>query len=129
MFNVNYFVVSQCNPYVLPLVSECPRVLGQLHCHHGSACCWLWTKQGCLAEAHGLGGRTCCPCLPPGSAPMNGLAAPHTRPPAALKRLVPRQLGNLVEGEFKHRWAAGRNECFLRPLRTAGMVCWATMEG
>ncbi len=24
MFNVNYFVVSQCNPYVLPLVSEWP---------------------------------------------------------------------------------------------------------
>ncbi|KAI3427004.1 hypothetical protein D9Q98_006948 [Chlorella vulgaris] len=41
MFNVNYFVVSQANPYVLPLM--------------------------------------------------------------ALKRLVPRRLGNLVEGEFKHR--------------------------
>lgn len=41
MFNVNYFIVSQANPYVLPLV--------------------------------------------------------------ALKRLVPRKLGNLVEGEFKHR--------------------------
>jgi predicted acylesterase/phospholipase RssA len=49
MFNVNYFVVSQCNPYVLPLIT--------------------------------------------------------------LKRLVPRQVGSLVEGEFKHRWAAGRISC------------------
>lgn len=73
------------------------------------ACCWLWTKLGCLAEPLCLKVAPAAPDCLLALLLCLSFAAPDTRPPAALKRLVPRQVGNLVEGEFKHRWAAGRH--------------------
>ena len=74
MFNVNYFVVSQCNPYVLPLISE----LGLLHGSSAGVCvaamllsCARVEQRECgcrldgmsRGKCRGCGGRS--PAVPP----------------------------------------------------------------
>ena len=161
LFNVNYFVVSQCNPYVLPLVSEsCPPLaacsspclLASHLVHSRSNLTWklaallLPLVSGCASPAgllamlrflgarplplpacHALAsplpacrallgsavgvtrcgvcarGRIQCTGLPAVTCPPPLGPAHPASPSAALKRLVPRQVGTLVEGEFKHR--------------------------